>query len=131
VACSGHDSRLAGMELLLLKPACLVETGFALALSGSVVVSTVTCVVLVVSFHWGVLEAVVGKARQGSVSRGAPLGSSAPHQFRMDTSAVRQVLKHTLPIVPGYWLGSLSAHISRFFLFSDMGAAQVAILRCV
>jgi len=118
------------VELLLLQTRLLgLKQWFAVGALGSVVVSTVLCVVLVVGFHWGVLGAVVGQSAGKVVSVGVLLWALRSRiSFQWDASAVRQVLKHTLPIVPGYWLGSLSAHVSRFFLFSDMGAAQVAIL---
>ena len=117
-------------ELLLLQTRLVGSKRlFAVGSLGSVILSTALCVVLVVGFHWGLLGAVVGQSAAKVASAGVLLwGLRNRIAFEWDAAGIRRVLRHTLPIVPGYWLGSFSTHASRFFIFGEMGAAQAAIL---
>jgi O-antigen/teichoic acid export membrane protein len=118
------------MELLLLQTRLLGSKRlFAIGAVGNVLVSTVLCVILIAGLGWGVFGAVLGQCFGKLFGTGVLLWGLREHiTYRCNWDSIRGVLVHALPIVPGYWITSFSVHVSRFFVFGELGAAEAAIL---
>ena len=117
-------------ELLLLQTRLLGSRRlFATGALSNVLLSTIVCMILVAGLGWGLFGAVVGQCTGTIVSAFLLVWSLRTHiTIAWDANIMKGVLRHTLPIVPGYWLASFSVHLCRFFMFGEMGAAQAAIL---
>ena len=46
----------------------------------------------------------------------------------LDVAPFKELMKYSMPLVPGWWFAFGSAYLSRFFVFAELGAADNAIL---
>jgi len=45
-----------------------------------------------------------------------------------DVEPFKELMRYSMPLVPGWWFAFGSAYVSRFFVFAELGAAENAIL---
>lgn len=102
---------------------------FAFGAVGNIGLASVLCVAFTVIVPLGIVGVALGQL----------LGKLVPTLFlvvglldeldlRVQRGHLREMLKYTLPLVPGWWLAFSSAYVGRFFVYGTVGAEHSAIL---
>lgn len=117
-------------ELLLVHARMLLRRRlFAAGALMSSVVTAAATILFVVPLKFGILGVTLGQLVAGVATIGIMLvGLRSAYRFRFDFKMLLNVLKYSLPIMPGFCLGFSSAYIGKFFIYGSLGAADVAIL---
>lgn len=116
-------------DILLLQTRMLRwKKWFAIGALGYCLLSCFFCLLFTVWFGWGITGVLAGQFLGCAIALGLLVGGLKEEiQLVFDKKAFLELLKYTLPLVPGWWLGFLSAYVSRFFIYGIQGADQSAV----
>ena len=102
---------------------------FAIGALSNTLLSCVFSALFVVFLDWGI-EGVILGLLLGRLVSVFLLGCGLRKEIALcfDFSTFSDLLRYSLPLVPGWWFAFGSAYVSRFFVFAELGAAENAIL---
>jgi O-antigen/teichoic acid export membrane protein len=117
-------------EILLLQTRMLRwKKWFAIGSLSNCILSCVLSAFFAVVLGWGIVSVVLGLfigMLVGLVLLGWGLRKEVELCF--DIIPFKELIRYSMPLIPGWWLAFGSAYVSRFFVFAQMGASENAIL---
>ena len=117
-------------EVLLLQTRMLRwKKLFALGTLSNCVLAGTLGAFLAVILEWGIIGVVLGLFI-GSLTSVLLLGWGLRKEVQLcfDFKPFKKLARYSLPLLPGWWLAFASAYFGRFFIFSELGANENAIL---
>ena len=98
------------------------------ALSNSLL-SVAFSIFFVVALRWGILGVVLGLVL-GKIVSVLLLGWGLRREVeaRFDVGAFKELIRYSMPLVPGWWFAFGSTYMGRFFVFAELGSAESAIM---
>lgn len=117
-------------DILLLQTRMLRwKKWFAIGALSTCFLSCALSAYFAIVLNWGVASVVLGLLLGKLV--GLPLlawGLRKEVKLCLDFEPFKELIRYSLPLVPGWWLAFGSAYVSRFFVYGELGADQNAIL---
>lgn len=117
-------------EVLLLQARMLRwKKWFALGSLSNCVLSCVLSAFFAVVLGWGIVSVVLGLFI-GTLISVVLLGWGLRKEVELcfDRAPFKELIRYSLPLIPGWWLAFGSVYVSRFFVFAQMGSDENAIL---
>lgn len=117
-------------DILLLQTRMLRwKKWFAIGALSTCFLSCALSAFFAIVLNWGIASVVLGLLLGKLV--GLPLlawGLRKEFKLCLDAEPFKELIRYSIPLVPGWWLAFGSAYVSRFFVFAEMGADKNAIL---
>lgn len=117
-------------EILLLQTRMLRwKKWFAIGSLSNCILSCALSAFFAVVWGWGIVSVVLGLFI-GMLAGLLLLGWGLRKEVELcfDVALFKELIRYTLPLIPGWWLAFGSAYVSRFFVFAQLGADENAIL---
>ena len=117
-------------EILLLQTRMLRwKKWFALGALSNCFLSCALSAFFAVVLGWGIVSVVLGLFI-GMLVSVLLLGWGLRKEVELcfDRAPFKELIRYSMPLIPGWWLAFGSAYVSRFFVFAQMGADENAIL---
>lgn len=117
-------------DILLLQARMLRwKKWFALGSFSNVLVSSVLSTLFAILFKLGILSVLLGMFIGKLVGLLLLVcGLRKKITLCLDLKPFKSLLVYTWPLIPGFWLAYSSSYMNRFFVFSELGAEENAIL---
>jgi len=117
-------------EILLLQTRMLRRKGwFAIGALSSAFLSGALSAFFVIVFHWGIVGVIFGLVMGRFISLLLlAWGLRKEVVLCLDAKPFKELIRYTLPLIPGWWLGFGTSYVSRFIVFGQLGADENAIL---
>lgn len=116
-------------DVLLLQTRMLRwKKWFTIGALANCLLSCILCLLFTVWIEWGIVGVVIGQFLGRAIATSLLLaGLKQEISLTLDTTILPDLLRYTLPLVPGWWIAFSSAYMSRFFIYGIQGADQSAI----
>ena len=117
-------------DILLLQTRMLRwKKWFTIGALANCLLSCLFCLFFTVCLEWGIVGVVTGQLLGRAISTGLLMaGLKGEISLLFHKGTFSEMLRYTLPLVPGWWIAFSSAYMSRFFIYGVHGANQSAIL---
>ena len=95
----------------------------------SVIISSVLSVIFVEYFSFGIIGLILGLFLGKLLA--SFFGFIQLHKkiiLCLDKDILKEILKYSAPLIPGWWLAFITTYFCRFFVFEELGPANNAIL---
>lgn len=117
-------------EILLLQTRMLRwKRLFALGALSNSLLSVTLSIFFVAALRWGIVGVVLGLVL-GKLVGLLLLGWGLRREIepRFDVEPFKELIRYSMPLVPGWWFAIGSTYLGRFFVFAELGSAESAIL---